>query len=459
MSQLKQARQTDSDLRVEIDAVARDLRRIGTAAVSANRAMTDAERAEFTRASERRTILEGRLAENAVLLREAEAANELERNFAPGAVPNSDADASLAAARRAGFRMPTDGAMRLLRPAGAKFAQLSPAFAAAAHDAGGFSAGEFLFTLGKGLHHGALRMDSQLENEPSSGGFAVPTQLWAQWLDAALEDEIVRPRATTWPMQSSTLAVPAWDDLDRSSGAIGNIALRFAGETVAAEKQVAKLRQLVLKARKGLLFVEVSNELLSDAPSFDANLSALLVKAMSFGFDYRFLFGDGATGPLGALVSPATITVTRAAAGAILYEDLTAMFSRLAPGSVSRSVWVANPSTIPQLAALSVVVGTGGSHVPVMTQSDGKFLILTREVLFSEKVPALGTQSDISLCDFSQYAIGVRREAALERSAHVGFQEDVSTYRLTARIDGQPTLSSPITPMNGSTLSPFVTLA
>jgi HK97 family phage major capsid protein len=135
------------------------------------------------------------------------------------------------------------------------------------------------------------------------------------------------------------------------------------------------------------------------------------------------------------------------------------MFARLAASSVSKSVWIAHPSTIPQLGALSLAVGTGGSAIPVMSQTDGSFTILSRPVVFSEKMKALGTKADVALCDFSYYAIGLLQEAALERSGHVGFARDVETFRMITRIDGQPTLSGPITPVNGSdTLSPFVVL-
>ena len=93
-----------------------------------------------------------------------------------------------------------------------------------------------------------------------------------------------------------------------------------------------------------------------------------------------------------------------------------------------------------------------------MTEHNGQFTILTRPVIFSEKMKALGALGDIAICDFSQYCVGLRREASLDKSQHVGFTSDSTTYRLIIRVDGQPTLSSPITPLNGSTLSPFVVL-
>ena len=81
-------------------------------------------------------------------------------------------------------------------------------------------------------------------------------------------------------------------------------------------------------------------------------------------------------------------------------------------------------------------------------------------MIFTEKVPVLGTVGDIMLCDFSQYSIGLRAEVSLDRSQHVGFTRDTTYYRATLRADGRPTWPSAMTPKNGGdTLSPFVTLA
>ncbi|HUT09192.1 MAG TPA: phage major capsid protein [Thermoguttaceae bacterium] len=106
-------------------------------------------------------------------------------------------------------------------------------------------------------------------------------------------------------------------------------------------------------------------------------------------------------------------------------------------------------TTIPQLAQLSITIGTSGAHIPVMTSDNGSFQILTRPVVFTEKLPALGTLGDIILVDFSQYAIGIRQEMSVESSRHVGWQSDQTGYRCIIRIDGMPTWASAHTPKSG----------
>jgi len=62
-----------------------------------------------------------------------------------------------------------------------------------------------------------------------------------------------------------------------------------------------------------------------------------------------------------------------------------------------------------------------------------------KEVLFTEKCPALGAKGDLILADLSQYAIGMRKEIALDRSNVPGWMEDMTDYRVIVRVDGQGT--------------------
>jgi HK97 family phage major capsid protein len=87
-----------------------------------------------------------------------------------------------------------------------------------------------------------------------------------------------------------------------------------------------------------------------------------------------------------------------------------------------------------------------------------QYTLLTRPVVFSEHMKALGTKGDVLLADLSQYAIGLRQGLALERSGHAGFQTDETYFRAITRVDGQGTWKSAVTPKNGDSLSWCVTL-
>jgi HK97 family phage major capsid protein len=126
---------------------------------------------------------------------------------------------------------------------------------------------------------------------------------------------------------------------------------------------------------------------------------------------------------------------------------------------MKNAVWVASSTTLPQLLTLSVGIGAAGALMPAVKEADGKFTLLGMPLLFTEKLPTLGTKGDILLADFSQYAIGLRREVTLEKSNLPGWSRDVMSFRVILRCDGMGTWSGPQTPKNGDSRSWCVTLA
>jgi HK97 family phage major capsid protein len=312
---------------------------------------------------------------------------------------------------------------------------------------------------------------SQTETVPSEGGFMVPTEFSQQILDEALESEIVRPRAMVWPMTTDSRKVPAVQDNDHSNSSLyGGVTAMWANELESIDEMKVKLRMIGLGVNKLAMLSNASNELLEDT-AFESVLGAKLVAGASWHLDNAFLFGNGAGKPLGALSAgnPALVTVakeTTQPANGIVYENVLKMFAAMAPRNRKNAVWVFNDALIPalyemqnrvfNLAASEVV---GGSAVPVFTVgADGSATLLTRPVLFSEKMQAPGTLGDAAFVDFGAYAIGVRREIILAKSIHAGFATDSSWYRLTTRVDGQPTWNKALTPLHGNPQSPYVIL-
>jgi HK97 family phage major capsid protein len=457
---LKALRQRAADLRADIRTASTTATTIGTAIIRESRSMTPEERTSFAEATTRRTELETEFESVSNDLRVAERENERERAGGTGGEPviDPDAAAASAAASRAGLHGGDRFDGGLARAArGRTFADL---FGPKAVGNDGWSSqGEFLHAVSNSLNDRRIRMDVNQSGEiPSLGGIAIPLQYVAEWFSLAVQQSFVLQGATLFGMTSSELQVPALDDQDQSSGSIAGLALQFLGEAQSGTFQALKLRALRLRARKAGLFVNAPNELVSDATNWDQNLSNALVKVLASGTDVHALFGDGSTGCLGCLVAPATLVIPRTTPGLIGYPDILNMFSRMLPDSIGNAVWIANPTCIPQLATMTVPIGTGGALIPVLTSTAGKFQILTRDVIWTSRVPALGTKSDLSFVDLKYIAYGLRSQMAIERSAHVGFVQDTLAYRLLVRFDAQPMLAQPMVPLNGSSLSPFITL-
>ena len=328
---------------------------------------------------------------------------------------------------------------------------------------GGFrSLGEFLATLNSGLLDNRLRA-TQFETVDSGGGFLVPEVFAQQMLDASLEDEIVRPRAQVHPMSSDKLRISGFDNLDHSTHLYGGFACEWVSEGETQTVETAAVRRITLNAKKMFLLTQSSNELLTDAVGFERLLGEAMIAACAWFLDFAFLTGNGSGRPLGVLHDPALITVNKEAAQTattVWYTNIVRMFARLHPGCYKTAIWVANPTCIPQLLQLNFHDDTAGSGslvgdgvYQVFHETNGQFTLFGRPVIFTEKLPALGTVGDLLLADFSQYSIGLRREMSVERSGHVGFADDSSYFRTILRADGQGRWASAITPRNGDSLS------
>jgi HK97 family phage major capsid protein len=243
----------------------------------------------------------------------------------------------------------------------------------------------------------------------------------------------------------------------------GGFTASYTDEKGTISEHSPKARSMELNVKKLTGLIRFSGELNADVPGGMGQIEQLCGRGLAWYRDKAFLKGTGAGQPLGILSASCLVEVGEESgqrAGTIVYENLTQMMSRMFAGSFRNSVWVCHQSIIPQLLTLSVAIGTGGQHIPVMSESNGQFYILTRPVLFTEKTETLGSKGDIMLCDFSQYVVGLRSDMRFDTSIHVAFETDELLSRIIERHDGQPLWDSALTLADGTTtVSPFVVLA
>jgi len=278
-------------------------------------------------------------------------------------------------------------------------------------------------------------------------------------MDASLEGEIVRPRATVYPMSTEFRKVPAWDGYDHSTNLFGGFSGVWMAENTTATNQSALLRLLQLNSYKLGIYTQASREVVEDGITFEQQLSGALVKAIGWYLDYNFLQGNGVNKPLGILQDTSRITASRVSSAKISYVDTVNMFARMHPSCLEHAVWLINQTAIPQLMQMTISTGTNsGAFVPAVQSANGQFTLHYKPIVFTEKLPALGTEGDICLVDLSQYAIGLRQDLILDRSNAPGWTEDLLSYRAILRVDGKPTWKTYVTPKAGDTLSWCVTL-
>jgi len=300
--------------------------------------------------------------------------------------------------------------------------------------------------------------------EPSSGGFLVPEVLRSELLRVALETAIVRPRARVIPMDSSRVPFPTIDSTTHATTVFGGVSASWTEEGGSLAESEARFGRIVLDASKLAIRCDVPNELLQDSIiSFAAFIDSILPAAIAWFEDTAFMTGHGVGQPLGVLNSPAIVEVSKETgqlASTIVWENVVKMYARMLPSSLNSAVWVCNINTFPELATMSLSVGTGGSAIWLNNGAAGPPMsILGRPVIFTEKCPTIGTVGDINFLDFGYYLIGDRQQMRAESSVHAQFTTDQTVYRIIERVDGRGWIQSAITPQAGSTLSPFISLA
>ena len=280
-----------------------------------------------------------------------------------------------------------------------------------------------------------------------------------------------RSRASVIPMSTLSVPIPTVDDTSHVSSIFGGVVFYWAEESGALTESQASFGKVTLTAKKLTGFFKVPNELLADAPAFSGWFDTRVPAGLAWYEDLAFMTETGTGTPQGFINSPASVAVakqTGQAAATIVWENIVGMYARMLPTSLASAVWVCAIDTFPELATMALSVGTGGGPVWIGNFAGGQggadtppMTILGRPVIFTEKVPALGTTGDISFVDLSYYLVGDRQQVEVMASEHAFFQNDQTAYRLIERVDGRPWLQSPLTPHNGSsnTLSPFVQLA
>lgn len=301
------------------------------------------------------------------------------------------------------------------------------------------------------------------ESVDSAGGFVVFPEFRREILALGLPDAVVRPRAFVLPMGSDTLKMPKIDGRSNASTLWGGVQCYWLGEGETITASRAKFGQLELRAKDlcGLTFAS-TNLMADSAVPLEAFLKEAFGGAIFYQEDEAFFIGSGAARPQGFLNSPALYSVTRATASQINWADIVNMYSRMYPPSISRAVWVAHPSTLPQL--LQMTAGTGTSSPLIWVGNNGgateapPITILGRPLVFSPHCKILGAKSDLCFCDFRHYLLGDRQQLMIESSGHVAFESREIAWRFDHRVDGQVWLAGTILDRQSYETSPFIDL-
>lgn len=305
-----------------------------------------------------------------------------------------------------------------------------------------------------------------LENEGILGGFLVPDAFRAELLRLMGEQSIVRPRATVIPAAMPSMQIPSLTQTGGPSAAgdpvwFGGVHLHWTEEagTKTETNPVFEMIDLAVHELSG--HTQASNAVTKDSARAGLSVAALLQQLFAGAFawqeDYVFLRGNGVAKPLGVLNAPCLLTEARATDSKIQYDDVSRMYAKFYG---ENGVWlVSRGSAVAEL--LNMVDNATDSRLVWQPNArDGMpGTIFGMPVIVTEKLPALNTEGDLLLADFSKYLIYDIEEFAVDFSEHYAFTSNKGTWRCSERIDGRPWLKAAITLTDNSTqVSPFVAL-
>ena len=310
------------------------------------------------------------------------------------------------------------------------------------------------------------------EGTDSEGGFLIPEEFRAQLLENSVEKSDFMGRAMAIPMSVTSIGIPYIKETTRAGGAIyGGVQLYWVDEESQITKSKPKFGKIQMTLHKLAGLCYASDEILQDSPiTLEPLLTKKFTDAFAWVMDGVMLNGTGAAQPLGILNGVACISITAEtgqAADTILYENLIKMYARMPARHKKNAIWVANEDTFPQLAVMTIAVGTGGVPVwlPAGAASGKPYnTLMGKPLIWNEHAPKLGDAGDISFLDWKEYLLGEKRGrgAGIQTasSIHFKFDTDEKAFRFTFRTDGQPWWPSALTPRKSdSTVSPYIKIA
>ncbi len=324
-----------------------------------------------------------------------------------------------------------------------------------------------------------------------SGGQTYGFLVRPEWSDTLfrlpIEESVIEPYAYQIPvMQAVEFKEPALDQYGTptagQSSAYAGFSVTRKGEITARSASDGKVNEIDYKITDLTAYTTYSRDLDADAfIRIGAMLQQVLGQAFQWKKDYEFLQGNGVGQPMGILnggalaanLQPSILNVDRNASNTITYEDLMNMQMQIHPAFWREMYWITNAAqTLIQLSSIKnnagnyvyqpnslvgqwmppSIMGEGTPYNQLTWRAEGK--LQGKPVLFSEKLPQLGSTGDLILVN-PRYAYGVATRSGLEMgmSEHFLFSTDQIAVRWKLRNDAKPRMRGPYVQSDGGKTS------
>jgi HK97 family phage major capsid protein len=338
------------------------------------------------------------------------------------------------------------------------------------------SFGEFAVACVGASGHGA-QADPRLQYEAAStapgsygnvgngadGGYLVPPEFSTSIVETAYnENQSFVPMTDSTPVSGNNMTFPV--DESTPWGSTG-IKAYWTDEGGAATESKAQFAPAQLRLKKLTALMPLTEEMLADGSALGAYVQRKAPEAVAWKTNEALWGGNGVARPKGFYASTGLLVSvakeTSQAADTIVAQNISKMRARMSSRSWRRAIWMINNDALPQLDSL--MYATAATNGVIYKPEGGRFgygTLLGRDVMVTDFNETVGDKGDIVLADWGMYRT-ITKAGGVETttSMHFWFDRGITAFRLAFRIDGQPSITAPVTPNKGSnTLSPIVTL-
>lgn len=305
------------------------------------------------------------------------------------------------------------------------------------------------------------------EGVGADGGFAVPPDFRTTIMSRVFGEDSLIGRTDSVPISGNSLTMPI--DMTTPWQASGGVQVYWTAEGAPKTESKPALQEVTVKTHTLAALVKVTDELLEDAPALDAYLGNKVPEKADFAISYAIAWGDGAGKPQGYMRSPSLVTVAAEGgqtADTVNATNLMKMWGRMPLANRATAVWLMHPDVEAMLPGMTI--GNQPIYMPPGGLSNAQYgTLFGRPVIPHQVCETIGDVGDVQLVDLKSYltikktgggrdANGLRQDVSI----HLHFDQDITSYRFTFRIGGQPWWSAPLDQRDGSNQqSPFITLA
>lgn len=297
------------------------------------------------------------------------------------------------------------------------------------------------------------------------GAAFVPIERSREVWERAMSQENLLSLVDSTPVAGNGYELPAWQDKSHATAGLlfGGARAYWGDEGGSMTGSKPATRKIAFKLNKLYVLMYATEELLDDTVALDARLQRVAGACFAHKINNAIVRGTGSGQPLGLLNS--TCKITQAAVSAqgtntIIGTNIVQMTARRAPGA--GFVWLYNIDCEPQIKELNFkTTNTGAQYLFQTTMREGVPVdtIDGKRAIETEHCSALGTEGDLILWQPLSYGAIVKSTGIKQSvSMHLRFDYDEAAFKWTFRMDGRPFWDDVLTPTNGATRSPIVTL-